>query len=878
MPLKASKIAARYQWNAVVLVLVGLFLAYFVWNERDRTLERERDRLLTQARVIDTNLTQELAGVHAAMQSMRPPADARALDDARNQQRSNTLKALTDAMPAVRTMQIIGPSGRVVSSSRAETLGFDATQRPYFQAVQRQPDSDTLVVSAPFTTSLNVYALQLVRAWPDAQKQLAAAVTATLDPEHFKVLLRSVLYADDMRATLVHGDGIAFLTLPDNPTIQGSNLNQPGTVFTQHIATGQVESFHVIHVPVTGDRRMVAYRTVMPAVLKMNKPLLVAVSRDIQAVLAPWRQLAVALGGAYAIVCVLVFGGVYVVQRKQFALQQLTQTHALAAQEQAEWLDLALAGGNLGLFDLDMASGVRRINARAQEMVGDGPDDPMDTFTGWAERIHPDDRPDARALREAHERGESLSMNADYRVRHKLGHWVWVHSRGRITQRREDGTPLRMVGTYLDITERVQAQKVLREERLRLSNIVVGTNAGTWEHDLTTGTDLINDQYAAMLGYSAAEMAQRIGDDFRNIVHPDDVASAGQVWEAHLAGATPLYQAEFRVMHKDGHWVWIMSHGKVWSRDKEGRALNVSGIHLDVSAIKTAQARLEELNSQLELRVEERTAELEATLEQLRESQQSLASSEARATMSTLVAGLSHEMGTPLGNSVIAANTVSSGTRDFRHLLGEGGIKRSDLHQFIDLVEQGADIIAGNLGRANALMKNFRQVAADQASEQRRTFDLAQAVREILQTLSPTLKRHPHRITVDIADGIAMDSLPGPLGQILINLINNAYLHAFDGMAQGDLVIRAQAQGDWVEMEVRDNGRGIPQENLKKMFEPFFSTKIGEGGTGLGMAIVQNLLTKTLGGSIDVQSTVGQGTAFMLRFPRVLPAAAPVRA
>jgi PAS domain S-box-containing protein len=608
----------------------------------------------------------------------------------------------------------------------------------------------------------------------------------------------------------------------------------------------------------------------------MDKPLMLEISRGQDEVLAPWRQLVLVLTMAYAGLCLLTLGGIHILRRKQNALHQLSLESAREAQEQAERLDLALEGGNLGLFDLDITTGIRRVNARAQEIVGDGPQDPVDTFGDWIERIHPADRPAARAQREAHERGEIPSLILDYRVKHKQGHWVWVHSRGRITQRHEDGTPLRMVGTYLDITERLEVAEALREERLRLSNIIAGTSAGTWEHDLTTGHDQINDEYAYMLGYTKEEMSQRIQGDFRNFVHPDDLPQVAALWEAHLVGTTPVYEAEFRVMHKDGHWVWVMSHGKVWSWGADGSPLNISGIHLDVSAIKTAQAHLEELNSKLEHRVDERTAELEATLLQLRESQQSLASSEARATMSTLVAGLSHEIGTPLGNSIIAASTVTAGTRDFRKLLADGGLKRSDMNSFIELVDQGSDIIESNLIRANELMKNFRQVAADQASEQRRTFDLAQAVREIVQTLSPTLKRHPHRVTLDIADGIAMDSLPGPLGQIIINLINNAYLHAFEGMPQGELTIGARADGDWVNLEVRDNGRGIPAENLKKLFEPFFSTKIGKGGTGLGMAIVQNLVIKTLGGSIEVMSAMGQGTTFAIRIPKDLPAMALV--
>lgn len=861
----------RAQWLVALVLLgaLGLGLVSFIQRERSQTLARERDRLLTQVRVIDINLTQELSGINAAMLSMRPQHPVLAVDLAGNAQRSATMRILDGAMPSIRTMQMLDPQGLIVSSSRPETLGFDASHRPYFLRAQKQPYADTLYMSAPFTTSLGSYSINMARAWSDEHKHLLGVTTATLDPDYFKVLLRSVLYADDMRATLIHGDGSAFLTQPDNQVIPGSALNMPGSLFSQHLASGQADSYFEGLVPLTSDYRLVVYRTIRPEALHLDQPFYLAVSRGTSAVLAPWQQLAQALTITYVAICGLTLGAIYFFRKKQIAMHALADARAHDADAQNQRLDLALAGGNLGLFDLDMQTGRRTVNARAREIVGDGPDDPVDDFEAWSRRIHPDDRLHARLLRQTHERGETDSLNADYRVLHRQGHWVWLHSRSRITERDAQGRPLRLVGTYLDISERLVAEKNLREERLRLSNIIAGTNAGTWEHDLVNSEDRINLQYAQMLGFGVAEMTARINGDFRNVVHPDDLDQVNARWNAHLAGHTAHYEAEFRIQHQQGHWCWILSHGKVSSRDAQGRALNISGIHLDVTPVKEAQAKLKDLNAALEDRVSERTAELESTLSQLRESQQSLASSEARATIGTLVASFSHELGTPLGNSLIAASTVSAHAREFRRALSGGSLKRSDLNQFIDAMDQGAEIMESNLNRANGLLRNFRQVAADQASEQRREFNLAQVVFETVQTLRPSLKRHAHQLLVDIPPDIPMDSQPGPLGQIIINLINNAYLHAFDGIAAGTVQVRAHLDGDQLVLEVADNGVGIPAQHLDKLFEPFFSTKIGQGGTGLGMAIVLNLVTQ-LGGTVNLESTVGQGTTVRMRLPRVL--------
>jgi signal transduction histidine kinase len=256
----------------------------------------------------------------------------------------------------------------------------------------------------------------------------------------------------------------------------------------------------------------------------------------------------------------------------------------------------------------------------------------------------------------------------------------------------------------------------------------------------------------------------------------------------------------------------------------------------------------------------------------LRQSQDNLADSEARATLSTLIASVSHELGTPLGNSRMVASTLAEQTKAMSQALKTGQIKRSSLEQYVEHVSDGVALLESNLVRSVDLLGDFRQVAADQASEQRRAFKLDVMVKEILHTLSPSLKRQPHRIVVDIAANIVMDSQPGALGRVLINLVNNAYLHAFEGRTDGVLTISAQADLQHVTLVVADNGIGMTPELLGKVFDPFFSTKIGKGGTGLGMAIVQNLVSKALGGRIAMTSAVGQGTQIEMVLPLVLMA------
>ncbi|MFY7907509.1 MAG: ATP-binding protein, partial [Burkholderiaceae bacterium] len=276
---------------------------------------------------------------------------------------------------------------------------------------------------------------------------------------------------------------------------------------------------------------------------------------------------------------------------------------------------------------------------------------------------------------------------------------------------------------------------------------------------------------------------------------------------------------------------------------------------------------IRDLNENLEARVQQRTEELEQAMETIRQSQEQLARSEAHATLSTLIASVSHEMGTPLGNANMVTSTLFEDSKAFQAVLQTGKLSRSGLEQYVQGMVDGTTMLAANLERAVELLRDFHQVASDQASGQLRTFDLADTVSEVLHTLRPSLKRHPHRIDVSIPPGIKMNSEPGALGQVLINLINNAYLHAFEGRSNGVLTISAHVCGSEVELTVADNGIGMPADRLDKLFQPFFSTKIGQGGTGLGMLIVQNLLTKKLGGRIAVQSAEGLGTLFRCTIP-----------
>lgn len=288
----------------------------------------------------------------------------------------------------------------------------------------------------------------------------------------------------------------------------------------------------------------------------------------------------------------------------------------------------------------------------------------------------------------------------------------------------------------------------------------------------------------------------------------------------------------------------------------------------DITAKHLYDENILALNTTLEQRVAERTRELSTALKQLTVTQSELRRSEKMSSLGSLVAGIAHELNTPIGNSLTVASTLQHHTETFASNIDKG-MTRSQLHEFVSSTRQGADILMRGLQQAAELVASFKQVAVDQTSEKRRVFSLSDTVGEILMTLGPTLRKSKHRVECAIAAEIQMDSFPGALTQIISNLINNALLHAFVDCEQGTIKITAQLHANHVQLCVLDDGIGIPKENLQRVFEPFFTTRLGQGGSGLGLNIVYNLVQDVLGGSIEVSSIPGQGACFTVNLPLV---------
>ena len=273
-------------------------------------------------------------------------------------------------------------------------------------------------------------------------------------------------------------------------------------------------------------------------------------------------------------------------------------------------------------------------------------------------------------------------------------------------------------------------------------------------------------------------------------------------------------------------------------------------------------------------------AQLTRTLEELHSARAEIVRSERLAALGALGAGVAHELNTPIGNSVLAASALDDRSAAFFASLEQGqGVRRSELERYGADTRQAASLLMRNLHKAADLIECFKQVAVDQTSSQRRSFELATLVDGMAKTLAPSLREGGVALRMETAAGLEMDSYPGALCQILTQLTRNALLHAFPAPAAhaepgpdgGEIVIRVAADGRAARLQFEDNGAGIPEDGVARVFEPFYTTKMGKGTSGLGLHIVHNLIVNVLGGRIEVRSVPGR-TCFDMHLPLHAPA------
>lgn len=280
------------------------------------------------------------------------------------------------------------------------------------------------------------------------------------------------------------------------------------------------------------------------------------------------------------------------------------------------------------------------------------------------------------------------------------------------------------------------------------------------------------------------------------------------------------------------------------------------------------QAQYQQVEHDNLLRSEKEKAE--QALAELKLTQSRLVESEKMASLGSLVAGISHEINTPLGVARTSASHVEEIATKLENAFNEGTLTKTEMKSFLANFKDGLHLMTANLVRASDLMYSFKQVSSDQSHDEKRSFNLNEYLQETLYTLKPNLKRYKVAILLDCEEDVTIESYPGAIAQVFTNLIMNSLMHAYKEEDSGRIEIKVKNFNEGIEIIYQDDGAGMSQDVQKKIFDPFFTTKRGNGGTGLGMHIIYNIVCHKLQGNIEVKSTLGSGSEFTIILPKVV--------
>jgi diguanylate cyclase (GGDEF)-like protein/PAS domain S-box-containing protein len=591
-PAAAHSFAAEWLALVAVLVAVGAMIVYGLVKAHQSVDATERDRLRVQARVVDENVGQQLDGINRALVSVRDDFLGTPIYIA-SSLLSLRLKALSDAIPGVRSMVLLDADGTVAATSVDTLLGRDFSDRDFYRVARATRSPTTLHVAVPYKTSLGNYTVVFARAIIGPSGAFEGVAAAALEPEYFEVLMRSVLYAPDMWVSLGHSDGKVFVTMPGDANRVDSDW-QAATAALAAAPSQPLATPVVVGAIGGGEQRMTAVRYLSPPELHMDKPLVTAVSRSVPEVFRAWHRQALEYATFFALLCIASCFGLHRGQWRRKAFARLEASAARELRHSAEQLELALQGADLGLWDWNLQADRFSQNHVTHRQLGYGPGDLGEFGEDWRSLTHPADSAHVLGALEAHFRGETQAYECEFRVRHKNGHWVWLLSRGKVVERDEFGIAVRMAGTHMDLTRRKRAEAELERTAEMLRRTGELAHVGGWELDLATMRVDWTEQV-----YRIHELEPGTMPSLENAI--DFYAAQAQpTIRAAIASAaehgTP-YDLELPFITAKGNPRWVRAQGlAVLEEDKPVRLL---GAFQDITERKTIALEMHRLNEQL---------------------------------------------------------------------------------------------------------------------------------------------------------------------------------------------------------------------------------------------------------------------------------------
>jgi len=451
---------------------------------------------------------------------------------------------------------------------------------------------------------------------------------------------------------------------------------------------------------------------------------------------------------------------------------------------------------------------------------------------------------------------DGMVREFEYQVLQRDGTVLWL-SDSATTVRDEAGNVVRYEGVVRDITNQKRAEDEVAEGRRRLQEVIDTVPAVINVKDMQLRYVLMNRYMASIFNI---EPEDAIGRTTTDIMSRYGAQKTDENDRRVLDAGKELGFYEEEYVDSSGTMrQWLVN--KLPLRGSDGEIKQIVTVALDIGERK---------RSEQEMRKAKDAAE--AALQHLRETQNSLIEAEKLAALGRLVAGVAHEVNNPVGISLTVASSLERKAAMFAEEVARGNLRRSSLNDFVETSRSAASQLVGNLNRAAELIQSFKQVAADRSYSDQRTFNLADLTDQVVMSLRPGIRKQNLTLNVECEPGLVMNSYPGPYGQVLTNLFLNSVAHAFPGGAAGEVNIKVRSFGaDHVEVLYTDNGCGMTPDIRRRAFDPFFTTRRDEGGTGLGLHIVYSIVTSRLGGQIHLESEPTKGTRVQMILPRNAP-------
>jgi PAS domain S-box-containing protein len=464
--------------------------------------------------------------------------------------------------------------------------------------------------------------------------------------------------------------------------------------------------------------------------------------------------------------------------------------------------------------------------------------------------------PEARAEYERLMQRDGIVREFEYQVYRRDGAILWL-SDSATAVRDANGQIVRYEGTVRDITDQRRAEEAIAEGRRLLQQVIDTVPAVINVKDSQLRYVLMNRYMANIFGIEPVDAIGRYTPD---LMSSPGAQKSIETDRRVLTSGRELgfYEEEYRDLSGNLRY-WLVN--KLPLLNTDGEVDRIVTVGLDIGERKRGEQEMRKAKDAAE-----------AALRNLRETQNSLIEAEKLAALGRLVAGVAHEVNNPVGISLTVASSLERKTALFAGEVARGEIRRSSLNDFLESSRDASSQLVANLNRAAELITSFKQVAADRNYSDQRTFDLGDLTEQVVMSLRPGLRKHRLTLTVDCQPNLAMNSYPGPYGQVLTNLFLNSVAHAFPDGRPGTVDIKVREAGkDHVEIIFSDDGCGMSLDVRRRAFDPFFTTRRDQGGTGLGLHIVYSIVTSRLGGRLELDSEPGRGTRIQIILPRVAP-------